>query len=307
MNTAPAPARTLAPRKRQLPVFQPLLHLFFTITTLCMLIPFVLVISISVSEESTFGEFGYQIIPKDFTWKAYHYIFQSPDILIHAYGVTILLTVMGTILSLLNTAILGYIVSRRDFRYRVPVTFYIFFTMLFNGGLVPSYILITQYLHLTNTIWALILPALISPFHIMVMKGFLAKVPFEIIESAKVDGAREIRIFATIVLPLAAPALATLGIFQAFGFWNSWFSALLYINNESWIPIQLLLVRMMKNLDYLTSNSDFIGQFGIDTSKFPSLSARMAMAILAGGPMIFVFPFFQRYFVQGMTVGSLKG
>lgn len=307
MTTAPVPSRAPSARRKSLPVFQPLLHVFFTVVTLCMLIPFALVISISVTEESSITEYGYQMIPKDFTLKAYEYIFQSPAILIHAYGVTILVTVLGTLLSLLNTAILGYIVARRDFRYRVPVTFYIFFTMLFNGGLVPSYILITQYLHLTNTIWALILPVLISPFHIMVMKGFLAKVPFEIIESAKVDGAREIRIFVTIVLPLAAPALATLGIFQAFGFWNSWFSALLYINDESWIPIQLLLVRMMQNLDYLTSNSEFIGQFGIDTSKFPSLSARMAMAILAGGPMIFVFPFFQRYFVHGMTVGSLKG
>ncbi|MDF2922486.1 MAG: sugar transporter permease [Paenibacillaceae bacterium] len=294
-------------KKTSFSIVQLLIHLLFILVTLSMIVPFVLIISISLTEEQSIAEYGYQLIPKDFTGRAYSYIFQAPDILLHAYGVTILVTVIGTVLSLLITAMLGYVVSRRDFRYRGPATFYIFFTMLFNGGLVPSYILITQYLHLTNSLWSLIVPSLISPFYIMVMKGFMSKVPFEIIESAKVDGAREIRIFATIVLPLAGPALATLGVFLAFGFWNSWFSALLYINDERWIPIQLLLVRMMQNLDYLTSNSEFIGQFGIDTSNFPTLSARMAMAILAGGPMIFVFPFFQRYFVQGLTVGSLKG
>jgi putative aldouronate transport system permease protein len=202
---------------------------------------------------------------------------------------------------------LGYVISRRDFRYRVPATFFIFFTMLFNGGLVPSYILITQYLYLQNTLWALILPSLISPFYIMIMKGFLTKMPFEIIESAKMDGARELRIFFTIILPLSTPALATLGLFISFGFWNSWVPSLLYIDNEKLIPIQLLLVRMLQSLEFLTSNSDFVNQFGVDTSELPTLSARMAMAILAGGPMVFIFPFFQKYFVKGLTVGSLKG
>jgi putative aldouronate transport system permease protein len=202
---------------------------------------------------------------------------------------------------------LGYVISRRDFRYRTPATFFIFFTMLFNGGLVPSYILITQYLYLQDTLWALILPALISPFYIMIMKGFLTKMPFEIIESAKMDGARELRIFFAIVLPLSTPALATLGLFISFGFWNSWFPSLLYIDNEKLVPIQLLLVRMLQSLEFLTSNSDFVNQLGVDTSELPTLSARMAMAILAGGPMVFIFPFFQRYFVKGLTVGSLKG
>lgn len=287
-------------------MFQLILHIGFTILTLCMIIPFVLVISISLTEEQAILKYGYQLVPSEFTMKAYTYIFQAPGVLLHAYGVTILVTVIGTFLSLLLTAMMGYVISRRDFRYRGPSSFFIFFTLLFNGGLVPSYILITQYLHLSNSIWALILPSLVSPFSILIMKGFLVKTPYEIIESAKVDGAREFRIFFTIVIPLATPALATLGVFIAFGFWNSWFPALLYISNEKWIPIQLLLVRMSQNLDYLTSNSEFISQFGVDTSNFPTLSARMAFAILAGGPMLFIFPFFQRYFVQGLTVGSLK-
>ncbi|WP_404823803.1 carbohydrate ABC transporter permease [Paenibacillus rhizovicinus] len=272
-----------------------------------MVLPFVLVISISFTDESSIIEHGYLFIPADFSTKAYTYIFEAPTVLVRAYGITILTTVIGTLLSLLVTAMLGYVTSRRDFRYRTPASFFVFFTMLFNGGLVPSYILVKQYLHLDNTIWSLILPFLVSPFYIMVMKGFLSKIPFEIIESAKMDGAREIRIFFTIILPLSTPALATLGLFLSFGFWNSWFPALLYIDNEKLIPIQLLLVRMMQKLEFLTSNSDFISQFGMDMSKFPSLSARMAMAILAGGPMVCIFPFFQKYFVKGLTVGSLKG
>jgi putative aldouronate transport system permease protein len=281
-------------------------HGFFTFVTLAMIFPFLLVISISFSNETSIMEHGYRLIPTEFTIRAYSYIFRAPDLLIRAYGVTLFITVVGTLFALLVTAMLGYVTSRRDFRYRVPITFFIFFTMLFNGGLVPSYILIKQYLHLGNTIWALIVPYLISPFYIMVMKGFMSKLPFEIIESAKVDGARELRIFFTIVLPLSTPALATLGLFLSFGFWNAWFPALLFIDNEKYVPLQLLLVRMLQNLEYLTSNNDFVQQFGINITELPTLSARMAMAILAGGPMVFIFPFFQKYFVKGLTVGSLK-
>lgn len=304
-----APASTARPVKRKKPFSWVRLftHVMFTLITVSMIIPFILVISISLSDDQAIMQYGYQFIPADFSTKAYEYIFQAPTLLLRAYGVTIFTTVVGTVLSLLITAMLGYVVSRRDFRYRNPATFFIFFTMLFNGGLVPSYILITQYLKMGDTIWALIIPGLVSPFYIMVMKGFLVKIPFEIIESAKVDGARELKIFFRIVLPLSTPALATLGLFISFGFWNSWFNALLYIENEKLIPLQLLLVRMLQSLEFLTSNSDFVNQFGVDTSNLPTLSARMAMAMLAGLPMVFVFPFFQKYFVQGLTVGSLKG
>ncbi|MFC5528673.1 carbohydrate ABC transporter permease [Cohnella yongneupensis] len=294
-------------RWKRMSITKALIHLLFILVTLSMILPFVLVISISFTADSSIVDHGYRFIPADLSLKAYEYIFKAPMLLVRAYGVTIFITVVGTVLSLLVTAMLGYVISRRDFRYRSPATFFIFFTMLFNGGLVPSYILITQYLHLTNTLWALIVPFLVSPFYIMVMKGFLSKMPFEIIESAKIDGAREIRIFIYIILPLSTPALATLGLFISFGFWNSWFPSLLYIDNEKLIPIQLLLVRMLNNLEFLTSNSDFVHQFGVDISNLPTLSARMAMAILAGGPMVFIFPFFQKYFVKGLTVGSLKG
>ena len=305
--TKPTMSKLPVKHRKSFSLVKILTHLLFAMITLAMISPFILVISISFTEDSSIVEHGYQFIPSQLSTKAYDYIFKVPNLLIRAYGVTIFTTVVGTVLSLLVTAMLGYVISRRDFRYRNAATFFIFVTMLFNGGIVPSYILITQYLGMGNTIWALIIPGLVSPFYIMVMKGFLTKMPFEIIESAKVDGARELSIFFRIVLPLSTPALATLGLFISFGFWNSWFNALLYIDNEKLIPIQLLLVRMLQNLDFLTSNSEFVNQFGVDTSNLPTLSARMAMAILAGLPMVFIFPFFQKYFVQGLTVGSLKG
>ncbi len=284
-----------------------LIHVLFIFLTLAMVIPFLLVISISLTSEQALNEFGYQFIPKEFSLTAYEYILDSPIVLIRAYGVTILVTIMGTMMGLLLTAMTAYGISRRDYMFNRSTTFFIFFTMLFSGGLVPSYILMTQYLDLKDTIWALVLPGLLSPFNIMVMKGFLQKIPHEIIESAKVDGAREWRIFFQIILPLATPALATLGIFISFNYWNAWFPALLYIDNEKLVPLQLLLVRIMNNVELLTSNIEFLNGLSMNIMEIPKLSARMAMAIAAAGPMLFIFPFFQKYFVQGITVGSLKG
>ncbi len=283
------------------------INLLFILVALSMVVPFLLVIAISLTSEEAILTKGYHLIPPTFSVDAYHYIFRSPMILIQAYWVTILTTVIGTFASLALTSMTAYVVSRKDYRYVKPTTFYIFFTMLFSGGLVPSYILMTQYLHLKDTIWALILPGMLSPFYILIMKGFIGEIPKELIESSKVDGASEWRIYFQMILPLSKPALATLGLFISFNYWNSWFPALLYINSEKLVPIQLLLTRMMNTINFLTTSSQFMSGLSIDTSKFPNLSARMAMTVLAAGPMMFVFPFFQKYFVKGLTVGSLKG
>jgi putative aldouronate transport system permease protein len=280
---------------------------FFILVSVAMVLPFLLVVAISVTDEQTLIRNGYSFLPERFSLEAYKYIFQSPVILLKAYGITMLITVVGTLCSLLITSMTAYTIARRDYRYNRITTFYVFFTMLFSGGLVPFYILITQYLHLKDTIWALILPGLLSPFNIMIMKGFLSKLPHEIIESAKMDGARELRIFFTMVLPLSTPALATLGLFISFAYWNEWFNALLFIDNQNLVPLQLLLIRILNTIEFLTSNSEFTQGQQISLTQFPSNAARMAMAVLAGGPMLFIFPFFQRYFVRGLTVGSLKG
>lgn len=283
------------------------INIFLTILCLMIALPFVLVIVISLTSENSLVQNGYQFFPKQWSMEAYRIVFQKPDPLLKGYLVTILITIVGTVLSLLLTAMTAYPISRMDFRYNRPITFYIFFTMLFNGGLIPFYIMMTQYLHLKNSLLALILPTLLSPFNIMIMKGFLDKIGKEIIESAKVDGAKEFRIFFRIILPLSTPALATLGLFISFGYWNEWFYALLFIDNDKYIPLQLLLVRILSQIEFLANSPLAQVADKLAYANFPTLSVRMAMAILAGGPMLIIFPFFQKYFVKGITVGSLKG
>lgn len=293
--------------KPKFQISQTIIHLAFIIISLLMIMPFALVVMVSLTSEDSIVQNGYQFLPKVFSLDAYRYVLQTPDIILRAYGITAIITIAGTLCGLLITAMTAYVISRRDYRYNRVTTFYVFFTMLFSGGLVPAYILMTQYLHLKDTLFALILPVLLSPFNIMVMKGFMSKIPLEIIESAKMDGAKELRIFFTIILPLSKPALATMGLLISFAYWNEWFNAMLYIDNPKLVPLQLLLVRILNSMEFLTSNSDFSSQMGISLADFPNNSARMAIAVLAGGPMLVIFPFFQRFFVRGLTVGSLKG
>lgn len=282
-----------------------IINLFFTLLSIAVLIPLVLVVSISLTDEKSLIASGYHLIPQKLSFLAYDIILQSPKQLLTAYGVTVLVTVIGTIGGLLLTSMVAFAISRKDYRYRRVTTLFIFFTMLFSGGLVPFYILVSQYLHLKDTIWALIIPYLISPFYVLIMKGFMEKIPQEIFESAKIDGSSENRIFFTIVIPLSLPALATVGLFISFVYWNDWWLGLLFINEPHLVPLQLLLYRIMNTIEFLTNNVNLLN-VAIDLTQFPSLSARMAMAVLAAGPMMFVFPFFQRYFVAGLTVGSVK-
>jgi putative aldouronate transport system permease protein len=280
---------------------------FFIVLSMLIVAPFILIVSVSLTDESALASFGYSFLPSRFSTLAYEYLLQTPMVILRAYGNTLFITLAGTLLSILLTSIIGYVISRRDYALRSPLTVFVFIPMMFSGGLVPFYILVTQYLHLKNSLWAIILPGLLSPFYVLIMKGFMGKIPYEIIESAKMDGAGEWRIFFRIILPLSTPALATLGLFIAFNYWNEWFNALLFIDDDRRVPLQLLLVRIMNTLDFLRNNSEYIQGLGIDMSQFPNESVRMALVVMVAGPMMFVFPFFQRYFVQGMTVGSLKG
>lgn len=293
-------------KENKLNIHELVINAILSILSICILIPFLLVISISFSNERTIFTEGYRLIPSDFSFLAYEVILKSPQTLIQAYGVTIFVTVIGTITSLLLTAMIAYTISRKDYRYRGITTFYVFFTMLFSGGIVPLYILVTQYLNIGDTIWALILPYLINPFYVMIMKGFMDQVPFEIVESARIDGAGEWRIFFTLIIPLTIPALATVGLFTSFLYWNDWWLGLLFINDQNLVPLQLLLYRVMNTIEFLANNMH-MANVSIDLTQFPTLSARMAMAVLAAGPMLFIFPFFQRFFVRGLTIGSIKG
>ncbi len=283
------------------------IHIFFIIISLASLIPFLLVIGISFSSEADIYLYGYRIIPKSFDLTAYRLIFENSNQIINSYKVTVFITIVGTFLGLLIMSMLAYIVSRDNYKFRRATTFYIFFTMLFSGGLVPSYILITQYLKMTDTIWVLIIPCLVNPFHIIMLRTFFQKIPSSIAESAKLDGAGETRILFQLILPLSKPALATIAFLTAMARWNDWLPALLYIRSESLMPLQYLLQKIMSDLTFLAQNTQHIPQNISNDFEVPGETMRMAMLILAAGPMVVVFPLFQRFFVRGLTVGSVKG
>jgi putative aldouronate transport system permease protein len=280
--------------------------LWFTVFSIFCIVPFVYVISISLSEETDIAMYGYSLIPRSFTLNAYEYLLQSPKQLITGYTVSILVTAIGTLLSLLLTAKLSYALSRRDFRGSNKMSFYVFFTMLFSGGLVPWYILIKKYLMIDDSYLALILPYVIMPWHVLLMKGFLSDIPLALVESAKIDGAGEWKIFYRIILPLSKPALATVGLFIAFVYWNDWWLAMLFIDNQNLIPLQYMLYRIMNNIQFLSTSMQS-ANISIDVTQMPNETARMAIAIMAAGPILFVFPFFQKYFIKGLTVGAVKG
>lgn len=283
-------------------------HIFLTAFSLVCIIPIIAIISISISNEVDIVNFGYRLIPKVLSFEAYNFIFANPKEVFSAYSVTIMITILGGTLGLLLTALFAYPLSRPDFKYAKKLSFYIFFTMIFNGGLVPTYFVVARFLHLSDSIWALIVPYMANAWFIIIMRTFFKTIPISLIESAKIDGSSEFRTFFTIVLPLAKPALATVGLFIILNYWNDWFLALLYISPsaKNLVPLQYMLYRIMSNIQYLTQQMQ-TGAVNVDLSKLPNESARMAMCIIAAGPMLFVFPFFQKYFVKGLTVGAMKG
>ncbi|RAV08801.1 carbohydrate ABC transporter permease [Paenibacillus contaminans] len=285
---------------------QVFINLLFLLFSLACIFPLIAILSISFSSESDIIKNGYRLLPAMFDFSAYAYILYKPMQILNAFKVSLFVSFFGTVASLLVTAGIAYALSREDFKLKNKLSFYLFFTMLFNGGLVPTYMLINNYLHLSNTIWVLILPYLAVPWFILILRSFMQKIPHSIIESCMMDGASEFRIFFQIILPLAKPGLATVALFTLLQYWNDWWLSLLYIEKESLVPLQFMLYRMMNNITFLTNSSNTMPP-GMRNVILPSESARMAMAILAAGPMLLVFPFFQKYFVRGLTVGAVKG
>ncbi|HET6488101.1 MAG TPA: carbohydrate ABC transporter permease [Spirochaetia bacterium] len=283
-----------------------LIHTVMILFSLICVVPLIAVVSVSLSSELSIKLSGYSLLPVHFDAAAYRYIFRSPWGIVHSYGITFAMTATGTFLSLLVISLLAFPLSRPDYRYRNKVSFFVFFTMLFNGGLVPWYILIVRYLQLKNHFLVLVLPYLVVPWFVLLLRTFFKQLPMSLFESAKIDGASEFRSFFQILLPLSKPALATIGLFICLNYWNDWWLALLYIDEERLVPLQYMLYRMMSNITFLTSQMSTTA-VTIDLSTFPNESARMAMCVLAAGPMLFIFPFFQKYFVRGLTAGSLKG
>lgn len=289
-------------------IFQFIINLCLIIMVILVIIPIWLLVAGSITDDNSLLANGYNLIPKVFSLSAYEYLmFKSKDI-IHALGISFLITGVGTVASLIITPLLAYPLSRRDFAARNVVSFFVFFTMLFNGGIVPNYIMWTQFFHIKNTIWALIIPNLLmNGFSVIMMKNYFAQnIPIELIESGKIDGAGEFYIFRKIVLPLSLPIMATIGLLVGIGYWNDWTNGLYYVNDPNYYSLQNLLNRILNNVQFLASNIQ-ISQSGGGHMKLPSVSIRMAIAVLGIIPIMTMYPFFQKYFVKGITIGAVKG
>ncbi|MFC5402643.1 carbohydrate ABC transporter permease [Cohnella soli] len=287
-------------------LFKVAAYSFIAVCTLICLFPFLLMISGSLTANESIIRDGYHLIPKVFSTEGYEMVFVFPDQLLRAYGVTIFVTVTGTLLGLFLITMAGYVLQRKDFKYRNAFSFYIYFTTLFGGGLVPWYIMLTKYFNLIDTYKVLILPGLMTPFLIILMKNFIkSAIPEELIESAKIDGANDFRIYYGIVLKLAMPGVATVGLFLALTYWNDWFLSSLFINNASKFQLQYYLYNAINTMLFV---SQMASGSGVTLAKeIPTESTKMAMAIVVTGPIVFLYPFLQRYFVKGLTIGAVKG
>ncbi len=265
--------------------------------------PFLILVINSLSSEHSIINYGYQLWPKEFSADAYTMIFENPQRILRVYGITILVTGLGTGLSLLLSSMAAYVVARREVKYRNVLSFFLYFTQLFNGGLVTYYLLVSRDLHLSNTLWVLILVPMFSVMNILILRNFIAtSIPESIIESARIDGMDDLGIFFRIVLPLSAPVLASIGLFTALGYWNDWWTPMMFIQKRDLQPLQYTLYQMLASVTY---TAQMVGN--MPTVNLPKESLKLAMTVVATGPIILIYPFLQKHFVAGITIGSVKG
>lgn len=283
-------------------------HVILIIISLMIIIPFLLLVSSSFTEEQTLISKGYSILPREFSFEAYKYLFGGAANIFRAYGVTFLVTAVGTTAGLLMTVLLGYALSVKDLPGRKLISFLVFFTMLFNGGLIPTYMMYTNTFHIKNTIWALIIPSLmVNAFFVIIARSFFStSIPPEVIEAARIDGYGEIRIFFKVVFPMSLPILATLGLMIGLGYWNNWTNGLYYITDESLYSVQQLLTEMVKNMQAMQSG-EMANLDPTALQNLPSTSLRMATAVVSVVPVLLIYPIFQKYFVKGIAIGAVKG
>lgn len=284
-------------------VFEIVIYLIATIFCFYCLFPFLIIIASSFEEEANFATYGFPLFPKDFTLKAYRIVLGDSQIF-KAYGSTIFTTIVGTLLSMFLTITLAYPLSLKKLKYRNGITFFTYFTMLFNGGLVPTYLLVSKDLGLKNNIFVLILPVAFSAWNMFLMRNFFQGIPKELSESAYMDGANDFQILWKIILPVSVPGIATISLFYALGYWNQWFNAMLYLEDSDLFLLQYLLMRMMRNADAM---KEMARTTGISTGEVPTNSLRMATTVIAIGPITLLYPYVQKYFTSGLTVGAIKG
>lgn len=286
-------------------VFNTAGYIFLSVFSLFCLLPFLLIISGSFTSEASIHIDGYRLIPKVFSLEAYKSVFSTPQSIGKAYLVTTVVAVSGTLLGLFFISMAGFVLQRKDFKYKNMISFFIYFTTLFNGGLVPWYILMVKYLHLKNSYLALVIPGMIGAWYIILMKNFMKSVPDSIVESAKIDGAGDFTIYARLIMPLSIPGLATIGLFLGLGYWNDWFMGMLFITSQNRYPLQFYLYNMLSNSEFLRSSVS--KQISSLNFEVPTESFKLATAIVVTGPIVFLYPFIQKYFVKGLTVGAVKG
>lgn len=272
----------------------------------CVL-PFIFVIIISLTDENSLTLNGYSFWPTDFSTSGYEYLLTLKDQIAQALFITFFITIVGTILNVFFTTLYAYAISRNDFKYRRFFTILALVTMLFGAGTIPTYIVMTSFLNLKDSVIALILPLILSPFNIMVMRTFFKKtIPDSLIEAARIDGAGELTIFFKVCLPLALPGIATIGLFTALAYWNDWYNALLYIQSDNLVPLQYLLMKIQSNIDYLAENAAAGANVASVAASVPREATRMAIVVVSTLPIACLYPFFQRYFVKGLTIGGVK-
>lgn len=286
-----------------------LFNVIMILFCLACIIPFIFVIIISFTSEESIQQIGYSFTPISWSLEAYKYTFKMGQSLWRSYFNSFYITVLGTVLSVAICVLYSYALFRRDFKYRKFFTFFSFFTMLFGGGLVPTYIVCKQLLGLSDNYAALIVPLLVSPFNIIIMRTFFqSSVPEELIEAASIDGSGEYNTLIKIIVPISKPGIATIALLNALAYWNEWYTAMLYVRDKSHIPLQYLLMQIQRNVEYLAKNSSGLGADAIKAAQsMPTQSLRMALVVLIVVPITFAYPFFQRYIIAGLTVGSVKG
>ena len=277
--------------------FQVGAHIVMVFLSLCCILPFVLLIASSFTDENELIRSGYSFIPTKFSLDAYSYMFKSSN------------TVIGTVAGLAMTILMAYPLSRRDLPGRNGLAFYVFFTMLFSGGLVPTYIMYTRYIKVSGTLWALIVPSLlVNAFYVIMMRTYFnTNIPDAVIEAARIDGAGEFRILGTVVIPMSVPMIATMTLLIGLSYWNDWKNGLYYLQQtRNLYSIQVLLNDMLRDVQALKSGMDAASAAEI-AATMPSTGIRMAIAVVGVLPVLIVYPFFQKYFVKGITIGAVKG
>ena len=283
-------------------------NILFAVLSFVCIFPVLYVFMISISSEQSISKNGYAFFPSSYSNAAYQFLWNERGTISHALLISVIVTLVGTALGVMLTTMIGYVLSRPGYKLKGFFTWMVFIPMIFNGGIVANYVVVANILHLNNTIWCLILPLAMSSFNVIICKTFFrTTVPDSIIESAKIDGATQLTIFSRIVVPISKPVFATVALFLTFGYWNDWFQSALYISNSKLISLQALLNNMMKNLDYIANNPSAGLSLQQYINSMPSESVRMAIAIVIIVPIACAYPFFQKYFISGLTVGAVKG